>query len=203
MTTKHALFTFTLLAGAVAATIFFQRDASTQEDEATVGEMAPDFTLSDEAGNTHTLSQYRGQIVVLEWTSPECPYVQRHYLDQNMQNTAATVTESGAVWLAIDSSHFNTPDASSQWKAEMGVPYPILQDTGGAVGHLYGARTTPHIYVIDAEGRLRYQGAVDDNPRGRSAAPTSYPIQVVTHLLSGEQPSTSRTDPYGCTVKYE
>jgi hypothetical protein len=141
--------------------------------------------------------------VVLEWTSPECPYVQRHYVDQNMQNTAASVTELGAVWLAVDSSHFNTVDASAQWKTEMGIQYPILQDTDGSVGHLYGARTTPHIYVIDAEGRLRYQGAIDDNPRGRIDTPTNYPIQVVTALVNGVQPPTARTDPYGCTVKYE
>lgn len=176
--------------------------APAQAQDAVVGEAAPDFSLVDEAGNTHTLSGYEGSIVVLEWINPECPYVVRHYGADTMETLSTTLGED-VVWLSVNSSHFNTAEDSSAFKSAEGFDYPTLLDTDGTVGHMYGARTTPHMYVVDAEGVLAYAGAIDDNPRGSSDAPTNYVAQAVAALEAGERPSPSSTEPYGCSVKYE
>ncbi len=176
--------------------------ASEGTTPATVGQPAPNFTLTDQAGTEHTLATYRGKVVVLEWINPECPYVQRHYRAQTMQRLVEGFGDQIA-WLAIDSSHFVTPDASESWRAEHELPYPILQDAPGDVGRLYGATTTPNMYVIDTEGALRYRGAIDDDPRGRGETPRNYVEQAVQALLDGGAPPVSETEPYGCTVKYE
>ncbi|HXX29446.1 MAG TPA: redoxin domain-containing protein, partial [Myxococcaceae bacterium] len=128
-----------------------------------VGQPAPTFALPDESGLQHSLTQYRGKVVVLEWTNPECPFVQRHYTSKTMQKTLAALGKQ-VVWLAIDSTYSNTPEKSAAWKKEQGFPYPVLQDPSGAVGHAYGAKTTPHMFVIDEQGMVRYAGAIDDDP---------------------------------------
>jgi peroxiredoxin len=166
-----------------------------------VGEPAPDFTLTDQAGNTHTLSDYQGQVVVLEWTNPNCPYVVRHYNEDTMENLSGAWGDQ-VVWLAVDSSNFVTPDQSAAYMAEEGFTYPTLQDPSGDVGHLYNARTTPHMYVVDADGTLAYAGAIDDNPRGRNDAPTNFVRTAVDSLLAGQAVETAETEPYGCSVKY-
>jgi peroxiredoxin len=170
---------------------------------AKVGEPAPDFTLTDQAGEQHTLSDYRGQIVVLEWLNPECPYVQRHYDSGTMRTLAEDYPDEKVKWLAIDSSHFVKPEDSRKWRNKYDLPYPILQDPEGKVGRTYQAKTTPHMFVIDAEGTLRYAGGIDDDPRGRKEDPTNYVEQAVDALLEGEKPPVSKAKPYGCTVKYE
>ncbi|MFB6374515.1 MAG: redoxin domain-containing protein, partial [Bradymonadaceae bacterium] len=146
-------------------------------ETATVGKPAPDFTLVDANGNKHSLSDYEGKTVVLEWTSPECPYVQRHYKEGTMSTTREKLGgKEKVVWLAIDSSNFNTPKKSKKWKEKHGIEKPILQDKDGKVGKKYGAKTTPHMYVIDPEGVLRYRGAIDDDPKGdkKPEARTNY-----------------------------
>ncbi|MEO0326055.1 MAG: redoxin domain-containing protein [Myxococcota bacterium] len=170
---------------------------------ANVGDSAPSFELRDSTGTVHRLADYRGKIVVLEWTSPECPFVRRHYgHDTDMVHTAGALTGDDVVWLAIDSSHFNAPADSESWRARHSIPYPVLQDRDGAVGRRYGARTTPHMYVIDASGVLRYQGAIDSDPRGREDAPTNYVRGAVEALRAGRPVPRAETAPYGCTVKY-
>lgn len=169
---------------------------------AVVGQPAPEFTLVDEAGNTHTLSQYRGRIVVLEWTNPECPFIERHYNANTIENIATAYPETVQV-LSINSTHDNTAEESQAWKAAQGFAYPTLLDADGTVGHLYGARTTPHMFVIDTEGVLQYAGAIDDDPRGNSDAPNNYVTAAIDALLAGNAPSSTSTTPYGCTVKYE
>lgn len=170
---------------------------------ATVGAPAPDFTLTDQAGTEHSLSQHRGKIVVLEWINPECPYVQRHYQSKTMTTLAKSFADQNVVWLAIDSSASVKPEASEAWRQEHEIAYPILQDPEGTVGRLYAARTTPHMYVIDAEGTLRYAGGIDDDPRGRSESPTNYVDGALRALTAGEDVPTQTSEPYGCTVKYE
>ena len=170
---------------------------------ATLGQAAPDFTLTDQAGTEHSLRDYRGKIVVLEWINPDCPYVQRHYRAQTMRNLVDAFDGEQVAWLAIDSSHFVTPEASESWRAEHGLPYPILQDASGDTGRAYQARTTPNMYVIDAQGVLRYTGAIDDDPRGRNDSPRNYVREVVDALVNGTEPPLTQTEPYGCTVKYE
>jgi peroxiredoxin len=170
---------------------------------AEVGQPAPDFRLQDETGANHALSQYRGKVVVLEWTNPECPFVQRHYADKTMQKTLAAYAGKPVVWLVIDSSQTNTPAKSAAWKKEQGFTPPVLQDASGAVGHAYGAKTTPEMYVIDMQGVLRYAGAIDDDPRGRNASAVNYVRQAVDALEAGKPVPVTTSQPYGCSVKYK
>jgi peroxiredoxin len=169
---------------------------------ADVGQPAPAFTLRDEMGASHALEQYRGKIVVLEWTNPECPFVQRHYAARTMQKTLASFAGKKVVWLAVDSTSHNTPAKSKSWKAEQAFPYPVLQDASGDVGRAYGAKTTPHMFVIDEKGVLRYAGGIDDDPRGHSTTPTNFVEKSVNALLAGQPVSPSTSEPYGCSVKY-
>lgn len=174
-------------------------------EEATVGKPAPDFTLTAASGEEHSLSDYRGKIVVLEWHSTECPYVKRHYEAETFQETLEEVGggETEVQWLAIDSSNFAKPKPSKKWKDKYDVDYPILMDPSGEVGKTYGAKTTPHMYVIDEEGTLRYNGAIDDDESGRKDSPTNYVVQAIQALQNDEDVDPSKTEPYGCSVKYE
>lgn len=176
---------------------------SAAPEAAEVGRPAPDFTLTDQAGERHHLSDYRGRVVVLEWTNPQCPYVQRHYQAETMKQLVARFPAERVAWLAVDSSHFVVPSDSAAWREAQGLSYPILQDADGAVGRAYQARTTPHMFVIDAEGTLRYSGAIDDDVHGRSEQPTNHVGRAVDALLAGEAPPTAQTEPYGCSVKYQ
>lgn len=171
-------------------------------EAAQVGKLAPDFTLTDATGKKHTLSSYKGKVVVLEWTNPGCPYVKRHYKADTMETLAKTYGGKGVVWLAIDSTHSNTADATKAWSKDQKLAYPTLLDLDGAVGKRYGARTTPHMYVIDGEGTLRYAGAIDDDPKGTAKQPTNLVAAALDALLAGKAPATSTSEPYGCTVKY-
>ncbi len=172
-------------------------------EPAAVGKPAPAFKALDEAGAAHELSQYRGRALVLEWTNSECPFVERHYSADTMEKLAVVLGASDVVWLAVNSTHSNTPADSKAWKAEQGFSYPTLQDPDGTLGHLYGARTTPQLYVIDAAGVLRYNGAIDDDPYGKAAKPVNYVGGAVQALLAGGSPDPSETKSYGCSVKYK
>ncbi len=169
---------------------------------ATVGKPAPDFTLKDETGKEHKLSDYKGKVVVLEWTCPTCPYVVRHYEEKTMEKTHAELGKDKVVWLAVDSSHFVKPEESAEWKKKEGFGYPVLQDADGKVGTLYNAKRTPHMFIVDAEGVLRYDGAIDNNPRGEVESPTNFVSQAVGALLEGKDVPEPKNTPYGCTVKY-
>ncbi len=170
---------------------------------AEVGQPAPDFTLKDESGVQRSLGDYRGKVVVLEWTNPECPFVQRHYADKTMQKTLAAYAGKHVEWVVVDSSYANTPEKSSAWKRQQGFSPPVLQDQSGTVGHAYGAKTTPHMFVVDAQGVLRYAGAIDDDPHGRNASAVNYVRQAVDALQSGRPVPVTSSPPYGCTVKYK
>jgi peroxiredoxin len=165
---------------------------------------APDFELADQNGETHKLSDYRGKIVVLEWTSPECPFVKRHYADGHttMIDLAQKFDDKDVVWLAIDSSHFATAESALKWAKEKGIRTPILLDADGEVGRLYDAKTTPHMFVVGREGELLYSGAIDDDSNGKGEAPVNYVEAAVSSALAGEPVQTARTTPYGCSVKY-
>jgi len=169
---------------------------------AEVGKPAPEFTASDESGARHTLSQYRGKLVVLEWTNPDCPYVARHYRQNTMEKLSRSYGARGVVWLAVNSTHSNTPEDTRIWKAQQGFEYATLQDASGELGKLYGARATPHMFIVDGEGVLRYAGAIDDDPRGRDESPKNYVDAGLSALLAGQAPEPSQTRAYGCSVKY-
>lgn len=169
-----------------------------------VGEAAPDFQLTDATGKVHRLADYRGRVVVLEWTNPTCPFVQRHYGEDTMEQLEAAYPDSLVAWLAVNSTHYNSVEQTREWSQVQGVVYPTLLDPDGTVGRLYEARTTPQMFVVDAAGILRYDGAIDDDPDGSQApaARTSYVKLSLDAVLAGQTPAYGTTRPYGCSVKY-
>jgi cytochrome c biogenesis protein CcdA/peroxiredoxin len=177
----------------------------------TVGEPAPDFAGMDTYGQTQRLSDYRGRVVVLEWTNHECPYVRKHYGAGNMQVQQREARESGAVWLSIVSSapgkqgYVEAEEANRLTERRSATPSAVILDPEGDIGRLYGARTTPHMYIVDAEGTLVYMGGIDSIP---SSDPDDIPKakQYVRaglgEVLAGQPVSEPVTRPYGCSVKY-
>ncbi len=171
-------------------------------------EAAPEFAVTDIAGKTHRLSDYRGKIVVLEWLNPACPYVTRHYRSGNMPATQTAAAEAGAIWLQVNSTAMGDLDASKtqEWQKKQGVVATgYLRDVEGKLGRLYGAKTTPHLYVIAADGTLAYQGAIDDQPQASQANTTgahNYVKAAIAALKAGKRPEQAKTEPYGCAVKY-
>src|SRR5690606_36452181 len=129
-------------------------------------------------------------------------FVVRHYKAKTMTRTHAPFASKDVVWLAIDSTSHNTPQKSSAWKKKEGFKYPVLQDASGKVGRAYGAKTTPHMYVIDKDGVLRFAGGIDDDPRGRSKSPNNFVTAALTAVVDGKTPAQQHSTPYGCTVKY-
>lgn len=172
-------------------------------DSAAVGSAAPDFTLMDTAGSEVSLSDFAGQVVVLEWLNPDCPFVKRHYSAGTMKGLATRYGGQGVVWLTINSTNYMDAAANAAFKAANDLPYSILVDQEGEVGHLYSAATTPHMYVIDGSGTLVYIGAIDDDPRGSSDSPNNYVAAALDQVLAGEAVATAETKPYGCSVKYK
>jgi len=169
------------------------------------GDTAPAFTLADSAGKTLSLADSKGKIVVLEWTNPDCPFVKRHNAEGTMKKLETTYAERGVVWLTINSTHYMDSAANAAYAKKEGISWPVLVDQDGAVGHLYGAVTTPHMYIIDAKGAVVYDGAIDDDPRGKKEAGdrTDYVAAALDELLAGKAVSTPETKPYGCSVKYK
>ncbi|WP_041674983.1 thioredoxin family protein [Ramlibacter tataouinensis] len=186
--------------------------AATAQAAATVGQPAPEFTLKDAAGKTVRLSDFRGKHVVLEWTNPGCPFVQKHYNSGNMPATQKAATDQGVVWLSVnstarDSGDWLEPAKLMAWKQERkAAPTAVLMDEEGTVGKSYGARTTPHLYIVDPQGRLVYAGGIDSIPSANAQdipRATNYVRQGLGEALSGKPLSVSTTRPYGCSVKYK
>src|SRR5262249_6626865 len=169
----------------------------------TVVTPALEFKAVDQDGKVHTLSQYTGRIVVHEWPSAGCPFVRRHYRAETMEKLSAKLAKDDVVWLAVNSTPSNTPADTKKWMKDEGFAYPTLQDSDGKIGRAYGAKTTPHMFVIDKAGTLRYAGAIDNDPRGKSAAPVNHVDAAVSALLAGRTPPVASSEPYGCTVKYK
>ena len=166
-----------------------------------VGQIAPDFTLKDQAGNDVRLQDLRGKTVVLEWFNYECPIALRHYNKGTMKSLAGKWAEKNVVWLAINSTHTWTVEKNKAIAEKLGRTN-ILDDHAGAVGHLYAASRTPEMVVIDGDGKIRYRGAIDNDRFGREENPTNYVDQALTELADGKDVSVSTATPYGCTIKY-
>lgn len=198
----------TLLAAALGTALAF---AGSLQAAATVGQPAPAFTLTDTKGTTHSLADFAGKTVVLEWFNHECPFVKKHYGAGNMQHQQAAATGKGVVWLTINSSaagkqgHVNAEQANAilgEWKA---APTAFLLDHDGTVGQAYGAKTTPHLFVIDGGGVLRYNGAIDSTPSADPAdipGATQYVEAALGDLAANRPVARGTTQPYGCSVKY-
>ena len=179
---------------------------------AAVGQKAPDFVAADVTGQQHRLSDFAGKFVVLEWTNPGCPFVGKHYGSGNMQATQQAARERGAVWLAINSteraaSDFLEPAALAAWMRDKDArPSHVLMDPDGTIGQAYGARTTPHIYIIDPQGVLVYAGGIDSIASTRVddiKQATNYVNQALAEAYSGKPVSAAATRAYGCSIKYK
>jgi peroxiredoxin len=177
-----------------------------------IGKAAPDFRASDVNGRPVSLSQYRGRIVVLEWSNPECPTVKKHYESGNMQKTQAEAAAQGAVWLTINSSaqgeqgHMKPEEAKAFAAGEASRRTAYLLDPEGVVGRLYGAKATPHLYVIDPAGALAYRGGIDDKPtqdKADIAGARNHVLAALGEMKAGKPVSVPTSRAYGCSVKYK
>lgn len=173
------------------------------------GAPAPDFTLPGHDGETYTLSDFQGQFVVLEWLNHDCPFVVPHYASGNIPNMQKKFAEKDVVWFSIISSApgtqgFLTAEQAAAVTAEKGAaPKAVLLDPEGTVGRAFSARTTPHMFIINPEGVLIYQGAIDDNPRrGNPLEARNFVREALKLAMAGEEVKEHTTRPYGCSVKY-
>jgi hypothetical protein len=190
-----------LLLGLVASLAFAAR----------VGEPAPNFTAIDTNGQTHRLSDYAGKFVVLEWHNRGCPYTQKHYNTGNMENLQREWTGRGVIWLTVISSapgkqgFVTASDENAYIKQVNAAPTAVLLDASGTLGHLYDAKTTPHMFIINPQGTLIYNGAIDDKPtadRSDITGAKNYVSAALGEALAGKPVTTPSTRPYGCSVKY-
>jgi len=178
---------------------------------ARVGEKAPDFTATDSNGTQHTLSQYAGKYVVLEWHNNGCPYVRKQYNSGNMQKLQKEWTARGVIWLTVISSapgmqgYVTASEENAYIKQMNAAPTAALLDPAGKLGHLYDAKTSPHMFVIDPSGKLIYDGAIDDKPTPDLAdvpGARNYVTEALTAAMAGKPVSVQTSRPYGCSVKY-
>jgi peroxiredoxin len=179
--------------------------------QAVVGSPAPNFTATDSHGQTHTLSEYRGKYVVLEWHNQGCPYTRKHYVSGNMQSLQKEWTAKGVVWFTVISSApgqqgYVTDAEENAYLAQMhAVPTAVLMDPEGKLGHLFSAKTTPEMYVIDPEGKLIYEGAIDDRPTPDVSdikGADNYLNDALMEAMAGKPVAHAYTRSYGCSVKY-
>lgn len=197
------VYTFVLVL-AIIASVFSQ--------EVVVDQKAPDFSLMDSHGKKHSLSDYAGKYVVLEWVNFDCPFVRKHYNSNNMQKLQSEYTKEGVIWLTVCSSapdkqgHYDSGKINELMKEKKMASTAYLMDEDGTVGKLYGAKATPHMFVIDTKGVLRYAGAIDDKPSTKLEdieVASNYVVQTLEALKTGNEPTHKTTTAYGCGVKYK
>ena len=188
--------------------------AEIQLQNPSINTQAPNFATVNSYGQTIQLSDLRGSPVILEWTNHECPYVARHYDENNMQDVQKIARAAGIIWLSIisstpgDQGHVSAAKANALTNTRGASPAHVLLDESGEVGMLYGAKTTPHMYMIDANGILRYKGAIDDMGRGMQFFNASFEEAVnyvssqIGELVAGQVLAVNSTTAYGCSVKY-
>lgn len=193
---------------AVIATLLFAA-ASTVSAQAVVGQVAPPFAAADVSGKTVSSSQFKGKYVVLEWFNPNCPFVQKHYNSGNMPAVQKYAADKGVVWLSVHTTYESSAEESTElaeWmRSKKGAPSAVLVDAKGAMGKAYGAKATPHMYLIDPSGKLVYAGAIDSKPTANPTdikSATNYVRQALDEALSGKPVSKPVTQAYGCSVKY-
>jgi peroxiredoxin len=202
------------LAGAIAAAAALTAGAliaSSADAAVEIGAPAPAFSVVDAQGTTRSLQEFAGKTVVLEWTNRDCPYVRKHYNADNMQALQREARGAGVVWLSVISSapgqqgHLSAVDAAANVRTTHSSPTAVLLDESGAMGRAYGATNTPHMFIINPQGRVVYQGAIDDRPRADPSSlqgATNYVRAALDDLRAGRAIRTPQTRAYGCTVKY-
>jgi peroxiredoxin len=197
------------MSASAAGAAAMEAPASGAPSTAEVGQKAPGFTLKDTEGKEYNLADYtaHGQVVVLEWFNPDCPFVRRHHEKlKDMEKLSSSYRKDDVVWLAVNSGAPGNQGAglerNIQAKKDYQLDYPILLDEAGLVGRAYGAKTTPTMAVIAKDGTLVYLGAIDDDPRGEKSPRTNYVETALDQLLAGKPVTLARTASYGCSVKY-
>ncbi|WP_417448878.1 redoxin domain-containing protein [Kordiimonas sp.] len=202
---KNALFNI-LVIFSLSFTLSLSAAASPE-----IGAEAPAFTATTSNGQEISLESFRGKPVMLEWTNHDCPFVRKHYESGNMQRTQRSLTEEGVVWLSVISSapgeqgHVSPNEANALTTSRGAYANHVILDPSGTIGRLYAAKTTPHMFLIDEEGILKYMGAIDDRPSARASSlegATNYVLAAWEALKSGEAIENTNTKPYGCSVKY-
>jgi peroxiredoxin len=212
---KKAVIAAVILCAALAIGAFAKyRIADTGADslkEPVIGSPAPAFTLTDSKGKQHKLADYKGKYVVLEWVNLGCPFVKKHYESGNMQATQKKAVEKGVVWLSVNSSaKWKQGNLSAaEWNDEIAgrkmASTAVLLDENGQVGKAYGAKTTPHMYIVNPNGVLIYKGAIDDQPStNKDSIPgaRNYVLAALDESMAGKPVSMASTQSYGCSVKY-
>lgn len=201
----------TLLVSLISASLSFLA-VSAASAAATVGQPAPAFALTDTNGKAVNLADYKGKTVVLEWHNPECPFVKKHYDSSNMQGLQSKYTKDGVVWLAVSSTEpghqdYKKPDVMNGiLKTSKASPTAYLMDDSGATGKSYGAKTTPHMYIINAQGTLVYAGGIDDKRSSNVAdikTAKNFVAAALDEIKAGKPVSVATSTPYGCSVKYK
>jgi peroxiredoxin len=180
-------------------------------DKAEIDKPAPNFTLTDSNGNEHSLSDFAGKNVVLEWINFDCPFVEKHYDGKNMQMLQKKYTEKDVIWLSICSSaegkqgNFDNDEINKRIADHGAAMTGYLIDATGEVGKIYSAKTTPHMYIINTEGVLVYAGGIDDKKStdiDDIEGAKNYVSKALDELLEGKEVSEKVSTPYGCSVKY-
>src|SRR4051812_21384658 len=182
-----------------------EKKADGSPDGARVGQPAPDFALKDQDGKDVKLADYKGKIVVIHWFNADCPFVQDHYKQKTFAKLGEKYGDKGVVQLAIDSSEDASAAADKKFADANGVKYPILVDAGGKVAKAYQAKTTPHMFVIDKDGKVVYKGAIDNDPDTEKPEKdrVNYVAKALDEILAGKPVSTPETKSYGCGVHYK
>lgn len=200
-----------MIRSAALAALLLVTPLASAHAKAIVGKPAPAFVLTDMNGQKVRLDSFKGKYVVLEWVNFQCPFVGKHYGGQNMQALQKRFTEKGVVWLSICSSapgkqgYVTGPEAKEAVAEREASPTRFLLDPNGSVGKSYGAKTTPHMFVIDPKGRVLYNGAIDDRPstkREDLEGAHNYVAAALDEAMGGEKIKVAATQPYGCSVKY-
>src|SRR5713226_8761978 len=207
---RHAVRALTVVIAAVFASVIGASGFAAGADPQ-IGRPAPDFTATDSKGSSLSLSQFRGKTVVLEWTNADCPYTRKHYTSGNMQGLQELAQKNGVVWLSVISSapgkqgYVNGPAADALTQSRGAAPTAVLLDPSGTLGRLYGAKTTPHMFVIDKNGALQYVGGIDSIATADAGdIPNAEPYlkEAMLAVTQGSPVAHAVTKPYGCSVKY-
>ena len=199
-----------IFASIVTATTFLAPLTSVHAD-VVVGDVAPEFTAKDSTGKDVSLNTFKGKIVVLEWFNPNCPFVKKFYKNGDMQKFQETLAAKGVVWLTVNSSASGrsghlSPEEAQETRKELGMKSTaFILDENGKVGKAFGARTTPHMYIVGTDGKVAYAGAIDSEASTSAddiAGATNYVLAATEELLAGKPVAVASTEPYGCSVKY-
>ena len=197
--------------GALALAATLGLGAAGAQAQALPGQPAPAFTLTAVDGKPVSLADFCGRYVVLEWNNPHCPFVVKHYGSGNMQSLQKRFAADNVAWLVINSTHaghseYMGPAALAAWMKEQGAaPTAVMLDVEGKTGRAYGARVTPHMYIVDPSGTLVYAGAIDDKRSANAAdikTANNFVVQAFTEARAGKPLTAASTTAYGCSIKY-